>query len=137
MTAFAASDTIVPSVAAELNVTPLVDVMLVLLVIFMLAVPLTTQRLALSTSPPCVAGCPAPTKPVRLAVKRTGELYWNGAAVSQGGLVAQMQALAREPQSSTLEVHVEANARYALLTGVLSAASNAGVRQIRIADSDD
>jgi len=120
-------------VSAQMNVTPLVDVMLVLLVIFMLAVPLTTQRLPLLNAPPCSANCPRPPEPIRLAVKRTGELYWNGVAIDRASLAANLGALAQRTQETALEIHVESGTRYAQVTDVLAAARNAGVRQIGIA----
>jgi biopolymer transport protein ExbD len=124
-------------VAAQINVAPLVDVMLVLLVIFMLAAPLTTQRLPLTNAPACRDNCPLPREPVRLAIKYTGELYWNGAAISRGVLLANLGALGRQPLPQTLEIHAEANARYALVTDVLAAAHNAAVQQISIAPTRD
>jgi biopolymer transport protein ExbD len=125
------------SVASEMNVTPLVDVMLVLLVVFMLAVPLGTQRLALINAPPCTANCPIPTEPIRLAIKRTGELYWNGSAINRSNLATNLSALVLRPQEQAVEIHVEASTRYALVTDVLAAAHNAGIRQIGIAPVRD
>jgi biopolymer transport protein ExbD len=74
MTAFASNNRSA-GIAAQINVTPLVDVMLVLLVIFMIAVPVTTQRLTLAIAPACQHNCPPTSEPVRLAIKGTGELY--------------------------------------------------------------
>ncbi|HEY2397272.1 MAG TPA: biopolymer transporter ExbD [Rudaea sp.] len=124
-------------IAAQINVTPLVDVMLVLLVIFMLAVPLTTQHLPLINAPACRENCPTPREPVRLAIKRTGELYWNGAAISRGALLANLGALGQQQLPQTLEIHAEANARYALVTDVLAAAHSAAVHEISIAPTRD
>jgi biopolymer transport protein ExbD len=125
------------SVAFEMNVTPRVDVMLVLLVIFMLAMPLTTHRLALTMSPPCAANCPVPAEPIRLAIERTGELYWNGSAINRSSLAMNLAALAQRPREPAVGIRVEASTRYALLTDVLAAAHNAGVRQIGIAPVRD
>src|SRR5262249_7960480 len=126
MTAYAAP---VRNSAAQINVTPLVDVLLVLLVIFMLAVPSPSQRLALTNVPPCREDCRQLPTPVRLAIKRTGELYWNGAAINRADLAANLSLLARQPKSPALEIHPEARARYALVTDVLAAARNADVQQ--------
>jgi biopolymer transport protein ExbD len=126
-----------PGVASQINVTPLVDVMLVLLVIFMLAAPSTTQRLPLVNAPPCRDDCPMPREPVRLAIKRTGELYWNGAMITRGTLFSNLAALGQQSQPQSLEIHAEANARYALVTDVLAAAHDAAVRQIAIAPTRD
>ena len=124
-------------VSAQINVTPLVDVMLVLLVIFMLAVPLTRQRLPLVNAPPCSANCPLPPEPIRLSIKRTGELYWNGNAIDRASLAANLAALAQRTQETPLEIHVETGTHYAQVTNVLAAARNSGVRQIGIASVRD
>ena len=120
-------------IASQINMTPLVDVMLVLLVIFMLAAPLTTQRLPLTNAAPCRENCAPPREPIRLSIKRTGELYWNGAAINRAALVANLDALAQQPLPPTLEIHAEAQARCALVTDVLVAAQNAAVHEISIA----
>lgn len=136
MAAFALRNPI-RNVTAEMNITPLVDVLLVLLVIFMLAVPLPTGKLALAIPAPCRSDCPAPAEPIRLAIKRTGELYWNGTAISRAGLAANFAALAQSPESPLVEIHAEAGARYAMVTDVLAAARNAGVEAIGIAPKAD
>jgi biopolymer transport protein ExbD len=107
------------------------------LVIFMIAVPLSAQRLALVNAPPCNVNCPAPAEPIRLAIKHTGELYWNGSAINRSNLAMSLSALALRPQEQAVEIHVEASTRYALVTDVLAAAHNAGVRQIGIAPVRD
>ena len=121
------------SVTAAMNITPLVDVMLVLLVIFMLAVPLATQRLPLLNPPQCLGSCPPPGEPVRLAIKRTGEMYWNGAAISTARLAQNLALLAQTEQAPALELHPEASTRYARVAEVLAAARNADVKRVSIA----
>jgi len=121
------------NVTAEMNITPLVDVLLVLLVIFMLAAPLPTRKLALRNPPPCQTNCPPPVEPVRLALKHTGELYWKGTAVSRATLGANLAGVAHDPQKPAVEIHVEAHTRYDIVTDVLAAARNAGVDRIGIA----
>ncbi len=117
--------------AARINVTPLVDVMLVLLVIFLLAVPVATRRLPLSNGA-CVPKCKDPGEPVRLAIKAAGEMFWNGAPVTRAGLAANLAALARHP-TPAIEVHPQRGVRYDRVTDVLAAAQDAGVQRIGIA----
>lgn len=127
----AAYDTAIRSVSAEMNITPLVDVMLVLLVIFMLAVPLKTHRLELEAAP-CVKDCPAPTAPVNLSIKRTGEIYWNGVAINHALLAANFAQIARQPDPPAVLIRPESSTRYALITDLLAAARNADVRRISL-----
>ena len=131
MTAFALRNP-VRNLTAEINITPLVDVMLVLLVIFILTAPLTTRKLALTNAPPCIA-CTHPAEPIRLAIKRTGEVYWNGTAISRSALALNLAASARDERAPEIEVHVEARTRYAQVTEVLAVARNAGVERIGLA----
>jgi biopolymer transport protein ExbD len=119
------------SVTAQINITPLVDIMLVLLVIFMLAVPLKTQRLELASSP-CAENCAPPPAPVNLSIKQTGELYWNGTAISRAALAANFALLARQADPPAVQIRPEASARYALVTDVLASARNADVRKVSL-----
>jgi len=130
MTAFALA-TPIRTVSAEMNITPLVDVMLVLLVIFMLAVPMTTNRLDLESAP-CSKNCPIPASPVNLSIKQTGEMYWNGTAIDRATLAVNFAQLARKPDAPVVLVRPEARTHYTLVTDLLAAARNADVRRISL-----
>jgi biopolymer transport protein ExbD len=130
MTALALA-TPIRTVSAEMNITPLVDVMLVLLVIFMLAVPMATHRLQLESAS-CAKNCPAPPPPINLSIKQTGELYWNGSAINRATLAANFEQLARQPDAPPVLVRPEASTHYALVTDLLAAARNADVRRISL-----
>jgi len=132
MTAFALRDANRNPTAA-MNITPLVDVMLVLLVIFMLAVPMATQRLPLFNASACTGHCPPPPAPAHLSIKRTGELYWNGSAINRAQLAANLAGLARQAQPQSLEIRPEAGTRYGDVTTILAAARNADVERVSFA----
>lgn len=90
--AFAIDDTRHDSVAG-INITPLVDVMLVLLVIFMIAAPIFTQRINLDlpgVAPPIERTQPPP--PIRLRIDAAGQLYWNDSATPASALPAMLEA---------------------------------------------
>lgn len=116
---------------AQVNVTPLVDVMLVLLVIFMLSVPQLKHKLAFDFSH-CSVGCPAPSDPVRLSIKQTGELYWNGIALNRAELERNFAVLARQAETPVLTLRPEARTKYETVAAILAAAKNAGLRSISL-----
>lgn len=120
-----------PAGFAQINVTPLVDVMLVLLVIFMITVPLLTHKLALDFSH-CSANCPTATDPVKLSIKQTGELYWNGVAVNRAELASNLAILARQDDPPMLTLHPEARTKYERVTEVLVMAKNVDLRRISV-----
>jgi biopolymer transport protein ExbD len=86
-------------VMTEINMTPLIDVMLVLLVVFILAVPAIHSAVPLSL-PRASSAAPQPlAEPVRLDIDAQGHAYWNGKAVDDEALKAQaQQAATLEPQ---------------------------------------
>jgi biopolymer transport protein ExbD len=129
MAAFALDRT--PVEFAQINVTPLVDVMLVLLVIFMITTPLLTHKLTLDFSH-CTQDCPNPSDPVKLSVKQTGELYWNGVALNRAELANNLAILARQDDPPMLTLRAEARTKYERITEVLAMAKNANLHRISV-----
>ena len=115
---------------AEINVTPLVDVMLVLLVIFIITAPLLSYAIKLDLpNDPAPASEPGPAT-VKLSIDATGAVYWDGELVADAELQKRMAAAAK---TTTLpEVHVRADkaTRYERISFVLSTAQQAGLAKI-------
>jgi biopolymer transport protein ExbD len=115
---------------AEINMIPLIDVMLVLLVIFIITAPLLTHSVKIDL--PKASSHPNLTKPdiIQLGIKASGEIYWNGESVNKPALVSRMAAAAKlDPQP---EVHLRADrtAEYQKVAEVMSAAAKAGLVHI-------
>ena len=115
---------------AEINMVPLIDVMLVLLVIFIITAPLLTHAVKIEL--PKASSTPNLTKPenIQLGIKSSGAIYWNGEIVEKDALAARMAAAAKlDPQP---EVHLRADrtTEYQRVAEVMSAASKAGLVKI-------
>jgi biopolymer transport protein ExbD len=115
---------------AEINMVPLIDVMLVLLVIFIITAPLLTHAVKIEL--PRASSNPTVTPPehVEIAIKADGAVYWNGTPLRAGELAARMSASARtNPQP---EVHLRADrvTPYEKVAQVMSAAARAGLVKI-------
>lgn len=117
---------------AEINTTPLVDVMLVLLVIFMITLPLITQRLSVDlprteAEAPSTASSPAP---VALGIDGAGQLSWNGAMLSESDFELRLQAAAQQEPRPELHLYADRNTPYQRLAEVLAAAQRHGLTRI-------
>lgn len=115
---------------ASINVTPLIDVLLVLLMILMLTTPLTTRRVPL----PLGAGEPGATPPpeLQLALKPTGELYLDGVAVSRAELSAALATAAAAARPPLLDLRPDAEVRYEDMLATLVLAQDSGIAAIRV-----
>jgi len=118
-----------PQMQAEINVTPLVDVMLALVVILMITAPLALHRIPLP-----LGGSDSQQTPrtLSLSLKSTGELYLDGAAVSRAQLASALTAAAAADSPPVLEIKPEASASYDHLAQVLSLAKRSALPAIRI-----
>ncbi len=97
------------SPVSEINMVPLIDVMLVLLVIFIVTAPLLTHAVKIDL--PKASSHVNPTKPenIQLGIRADGEIFWNGGVVAHSALEERFKAAARaEPQP---ELHVRADSR--------------------------
>ncbi|MDP3137819.1 MAG: biopolymer transporter ExbD [Burkholderiaceae bacterium] len=114
----------------EINMTPLVDVMLVLLIIFIITVPV--MKHAVNIDLPRATNQPQDAKPetVRLSVDAQGAYFWNENRIEDAALVPMLKtAAARNPQP---ELHIRGDkaVRYERVAQAMAAAQQAGVRKI-------
>ena len=121
-----------PAAMAEMNITPLVDVMLVLLIIFMIAAPILTHRITLDLPQPIHWTEPPPPPPevIDLSVAADGTLLWNGAPLVAGALEPQLEIEARRNPQPELQVEVDPHAAFQEVVTVLAAAKNAKLERI-------
>jgi biopolymer transport protein ExbD len=120
---------------ADINVTPLVDVMLVLLIIFMVTMPI--QSVPVDVDLPQKTDKPPenpkePPEPIRLRIDASGAVFWNDSPVDVNGLQKRMgEEVARDP-SNQPELQIETNdqAEYGILAKVLASAKNADMAKI-------
>ncbi len=114
----------------EINMTPLVDVMLVLLIIFIITVP--AMKHSVNVDPPRATNQPENIKPetVRLSVSADGKYFWNEFEVTEEELFPRLQTeAAKEPQPD-LHIRGDKNVRYEFVAQAMAAAQRAGVRKI-------
>jgi biopolymer transport protein ExbD len=114
----------------EINMTPLVDVMLVLLIVFIITVPVMKHSVNIDL--PRATSTPQDAKPqtIRLSVDAQGRYFWNEQPVAEADLPARLQAEAgRDPQPE-LHLRGDKDARYERVAQALAAAQRAGLRRI-------
>ena len=114
----------------EINMTPLVDVMLVLLIIFIITVPV--MKHAVPVDLPRAANEREVIKPetIRLSVTADGKYHWNESAISDAELEPRLQAEARKDPQPDLHIRGDKDVRYERVAQAMSAAQRAGVRKI-------
>ena len=115
---------------AEINVVPLVDVMLVLLVIFIVTAPLLTHSVKIDL--PQASSSPNITRPehVQLGIREDGSLHWNGVAVAMAELESHFSAAAMQQPQPELHIRAGRAVRYERVAQVMSAAAKAGLVRI-------
>ena len=115
---------------AEINVVPLVDVMLVLLVIFIITAPLLTNAVKIDL--PKASSSPNITKPdhIEFGIREDGSFYWSGEMVAATSLPERFAMEAKKQPQPELHIRADKLAHYELIAQVMSAASKAGLTRI-------
>lgn len=114
----------------EINMTPLVDVMLVLLIIFIITVPV--MKHAVPVDLPRASNEREVIKPetIRLSVTADGKYHWNETTISDEELEPRLQAEAQKDPQPDLHIRGDKDVRYERVAQAMSAAQRAGVRKI-------
>lgn len=123
---------------SDINVTPLVDVMLVLLIIFIITIPVIVAQVHLTL--PKATNLPTQTKPenITISVDQNGDLYWNiKKLANREELVSDLRALARQEPQPEVHIRGDANVRYMYVGQVLVAAQRIGIRKVAFLTEPD
>ncbi len=114
----------------EINMTPLVDVMLVLLIIFIITVPVMKD--AVNIDLPRASNEPELLKPetINLSISADGQYHWNKEQVSDDELAARLQAEGSKANQPDLHIRGDKDVRYERVAQAMAAAQSAGVRKI-------
>ena len=115
---------------AEINTTPLVDVMLVLLVIFILTAPLLNHAVKLQLPDAQATPLDPPPDAVTLSIDAEGALHWNGDVLAQDDLEARLSVLATATPQPPVHLRADRDTPYHLIATVMGAATRAGVKEL-------
>ena len=119
---------------SEINVTPLVDVMLVLLIIFMITAPLMSHKVKVEL-PKATLNSYNPDKiskvmPITVAVKENGALYLNDNPTNRAALSEYLKTHAADTVQPPVNIRADRTTKYSLISEVVNLAQAAGMRQV-------
>ena len=116
---------------SEINTTPLVDVMLVLLILFLITIPVITQSVKVEL--PKAANIPTQTKPenINIAVDKDGNIYWNTARLpSQEALLERIKAIAVMDPQPEIHVRGDRETQYEFIGRVIVTCQRGGIQKV-------
>ena len=117
-------------VMTEINMTPLIDVMLVLLIVFILAVPAIHSAVPLTLPRASSVAPQQPAEPVRLDIDAQGRTYWNGKAVDEDALKAQAQQAATLAPQPVVRLSGDRAVPYERVLQTLSTLQGSGLTKV-------
>ena len=117
---------------AEINVTPLVDVMLGLLIIFMISAPLLTAGVPLELPKTEAAALQNQDEPITVSINREGKIFVGETEIPFQNLAPRLTAIAGSGYSKPIFVRADGGATYAVVAQVMAGLSNAGFNKINL-----
>lgn len=115
---------------AEINTTPLVDVMLVLLVVFIVTAPLLTHSVAVALPRASAEQHADRPEAIRLTLDTTGQLFWNDAPLALDALPERLRARVAVTPDVSVQLRADRDTRYDTVAQVMAAARSAGVERL-------
>jgi biopolymer transport protein ExbD len=123
---------------AEINVTPFVDVMLVLLIIFMVAAPLASVTVKLALPPAVAIPTPNPPKPIYISIQKNGNLYVGDYKTDLSTLGADIKKdlTRRDPTKERIFIRADKDTMYGDFMGVMSKLQDEGFYSVALIGTD-
>lgn len=115
---------------SDINVTPFVDVMLVLLIIFMVAAPMMTVGVPIDLPETQAKAMNSDTQPITVSVNPSGEIYLQETAIALDEVVPKLEAIATTGYNERIYVRGDTNAGYGVVMKVMARISAAGFKNI-------
>jgi len=114
----------------EINTTPLVDVMLVLLIIFIMTIPVMNDSVKIDL--PRAANQPNEAKPqtINLAIDAQGQVYWNSAPINEADMLTRIADAAKATPQPELHLRADRNTPYEKVAQVMAAAQSGGLTKM-------
>jgi len=121
----------------EINTTPLVDVMLVLLIIFIMTIPVMNHAVKIDL--PRASNQPDQTKPenINLAIDADGKVFWNEEAIDHNELAVRIAAAAQKQPQPELHLRAARTVQYEKVAQVMAAAQSGGLGKIGFVTEPD
>jgi biopolymer transport protein TolR len=117
---------------SEINVTPFVDVMLVLLIVFMVTAPLLTVSIPIELPRTEAKQSAAETEPLSITIQADGTVFLQETTVTVDELVPRLRAISREGYDRAIYIRGDANVNYGLMADVLARVSSGGFTKIQL-----
>lgn len=115
---------------SEINMVPLIDVMLVLLVIFIVTAPLLTHAVKLDLPKATASVDTTPRDKIDFAIDAQGALFWNGEAIDRATAQQRFEAAGKLPQQPEVRLSADENVPYRFVAQTLADASRAGLGRV-------
>ncbi|MGO4378978.1 ExbD/TolR family protein [Pseudoduganella sp. RAF53_2] len=115
---------------ADINVTPMVDVMLVLLVIFIMSAPMFTNAVKLDLPKAQAQASEQQPDTLAVAIDASGAVFWNNEALKPGELEERLAAAAAKQPQPELQLRADKDTRYEVVAQVMAAAQSSGLTKI-------
>jgi len=115
---------------SEINVTPFVDVMLVLLIIFMVAAPLLTVGVPIDLPETQAKSLPTETQPITISVREDGKVYIQETEISEDEVVPKLEAIAQNGYEERIFMRGDRAANYGTVMKIMARISAAGYKRI-------
>lgn len=115
---------------SEINMVPLIDVMLVLLVIFIITAPLLSHSLKIDI--PQASGEPVQQEPrvIDIAIDSSGVMYWNEQHIDPAELEPRLRQVSGDEPQPTVRIRADHDTRYDMLATIMGAARQAGIKRL-------
>jgi len=115
---------------AEINMIPLIDVMLVLLIIFMVTAPLLTHAVKVDLPKESTAANELPPENIQIAIGADEQLFWSGEKIDKETLKVKLQEAAARDKNAEIQLRADQNVPYRSVAHVMSEAARLGLTRI-------